>query len=139
MSNIIMSAEFMTKAKSSKSFEELKSLVAAEGIEVAEDELMARWEEVSAGAKKFKLSEEELDNVAGGCGYTHEDHLAFGGYTGPKRSVCPVCGAMMEFKGDGVTPSGLGVLVYYYCADGDVTFRLQITSSGDWTYQVLQN
>ena len=69
MPNIIMSAEFMAKAKAAKSFEELKSMVAAEGIEVAEDELMAKWEEISSqgSAKKFKLSEEELDNVAGGC------------------------------------------------------------------------
>ena len=70
MSNIIMSEEFLAKAKSAKSFEELKSMVAAEGVEIADNELMNAWERLSesVGKGKFKLSEEELDNVAGGCG-----------------------------------------------------------------------
>ena len=70
MSSIIMSEEFLAKAKTAESFEELKSIVSVEGVEVADAELMDAWERVSqsAGKKKFKLSEEELDNVAGGCG-----------------------------------------------------------------------
>ena len=88
MSSIVMSAEFLAKAKSAKSFEELKSFVAAEGVEVADDELMAKWTELSSGAKKFKLSEEELDNVAGGCG-DPEEYQVQGGWS-------PVCNG--EFK-----------------------------------------
>ena len=68
MSNIIMNAEFMAKAKSIKSFEELKSLVADEGIEVADDELMAKWEKYTSDVETLELPDDELGNVAGGCG-----------------------------------------------------------------------
>ena len=107
MPSIILSEEFLAKAKAAKSFEELKALVSAEGVEVADSELMGAWERISesAGKGKFKLSAEELDDVAGGC----LDGTAFGGGVDLERSDV---NGLKTVRSDEVRPCGW---------DGDTT------------------
>ena len=56
--------EMLEKAKTAKSAEELLAMAKAEKIELTEEEAAKAFEELN---KNGELSDEELDNVAGGC------------------------------------------------------------------------
>ena len=58
-------AEQIAKMKAATSAEELIALAKAEGIKATEQEIKAQFE---AMHKEDGLADEELDNVAGGCG-----------------------------------------------------------------------
>ena len=58
------SKELIEKAKTAKSAEELLELAKAENIELTEEEAAKAFAELN---KAGELSDEELDNVAGGC------------------------------------------------------------------------
>ena len=57
--------EQLAKIKAAKTAEELIALAKAEGIEASEDEIKAQFD---AMHKEGELADDELDNVAGGCG-----------------------------------------------------------------------
>ena len=59
-----ISKELIEKAKTAKSAEELLEMAKAEKIELTEEEAAKAFEELN---KNGELSDEELDNVAGGC------------------------------------------------------------------------
>lgn len=59
-----ISKELIEKAKTAKSAEELLEMAKAENIELTEEEAAKAFEELN---KNGELSDEELDNVAGGC------------------------------------------------------------------------
>lgn len=59
------SKELIEKAKTAKSAEELLAMAKAENIELTEEEAAKAFAELN---KSGELSDEELDNVAGGCG-----------------------------------------------------------------------
>ena len=59
-----ISKELLEKAKTAKSAEELLAMAKAEKIELTEEEAAKAFEELN---KNGELSDEELDNVAGGC------------------------------------------------------------------------
>ena len=103
MPNTIMSEEFLAKAKSTKSFEELKSLVAAEGVEVVDDELMAKWEMYSSEDGVLELEDDELDNVAGGCGEKKEEPKEYD-VIGDWAPSCPE-GYFVKVRSKGVPTS----------------------------------
>ena len=56
--------EILEKAKTAKSAEELLAMAKAENIELTEEEAAKAFVELN---KTGELSDEELDNVAGGC------------------------------------------------------------------------
>lgn len=56
--------EMMEKAKSAKSAEELKELAKAEGVEMTAEEAEKAFADLH---KTGELSDDELDNVSGGC------------------------------------------------------------------------
>lgn len=56
--------EMIEKAKAAKSAEELRKLAKAEGMELSAEEANAAFARLS---KIGELSDEELDNVVGGC------------------------------------------------------------------------
>ena len=58
-----ISKELLEKAKTAKSAEELLAMAKAEKIELTEEEAAKAFEELN---KNGELSDEELDNVAGG-------------------------------------------------------------------------
>ena len=59
-----ISKELLDKAKTSKTAEELIEMAKAENIELTEEEAAKALAELH---KAGELSDEELDNVAGGC------------------------------------------------------------------------
>ncbi|MGN1136927.1 MAG: hypothetical protein ACI4SF_11980 [Oscillospiraceae bacterium] len=61
-----ISQELLDKAKTAKSAGELFELAKAKGIDLPEGEAANFFSELN---KIGELSDEELDNVAGGCGY----------------------------------------------------------------------
>ena len=61
-----ISKELLEKAKTAKSAEELLELAKAENVELTEEEAAKAFEELN---RNGEISDEELDNVAGGgCG-----------------------------------------------------------------------
>ena len=63
-----ISKELIEKAKTAKSAEELLEMAKAENIELTEEEAAQAFAKMN---KNGELSDEELDNVAGGCGGRH--------------------------------------------------------------------
>ena len=59
-----ISKELLKEAKTAKTAEELLAMAKAEKIELTEEEAAKAFEELN---KNGELSDEELDNVAGGC------------------------------------------------------------------------
>ena len=83
-----LTAEQIVKMKEAKTAEELIALAKAEGVETSEEEIRARFAEMH---KAGEIADEELDNVAGGCGTPsrppkHEMALDDDG-----RVICPFC------------------------------------------------
>lgn len=64
MENNIIS-ELIEKAKQAKSSEELMALAKENGLELFENDAKAYFERLNLSGE---LSDEELDNVSGGCG-----------------------------------------------------------------------
>ena len=60
-----VSKELLEKAKTAKTAEELLEMAKAENIELTEEQAAKAFAELN---KIGELSDEELDNVAGGCG-----------------------------------------------------------------------
>ena len=61
--------ELLEKAKTAKSAEELLEMAKAENLELTEEEAAKAFAELN---KTGELSDEQLDNVAGGCGRDYE-------------------------------------------------------------------
>ena len=60
-----ISKELLEKAKQAKTAEELLAMAKAENIELTEEQAAQAFAKMN---KNGELSDEELDNVAGGCG-----------------------------------------------------------------------
>ena len=63
------SNEMIEKAKTAKSAEELLEMAKAENIELSAEQAAKAFAELN---KNGELSDEELDNVSGGCGRDYE-------------------------------------------------------------------
>ncbi|MGN1095159.1 MAG: hypothetical protein ACI4QR_02090, partial [Eubacteriales bacterium] len=61
-----ISKDFLEKAKEAKTSEELVEIARAEGIELNEQMASEYFEKLN---RSGELSDDELDNVSGGCGY----------------------------------------------------------------------
>ena len=64
-----ISKELLKKAKTAKTAEELLAMAKAENIELTEKQAAKAFAEFN---KTGELSDEELDNVSGGCGRDYE-------------------------------------------------------------------
>ena len=64
-----ISKELLKKAKTAKTAEELLEMAKAENIEISAEEAAKAFAELN---KTGELSDEELDNVSGGCGRDYE-------------------------------------------------------------------
>ena len=64
-----ISKELLEKAKTAKSAEELLEMAKAENIELSAEQAAKAFAELN---KTGELSDEELDNVSGGCGRDYE-------------------------------------------------------------------
>ena len=70
-----VSKELIEKAKTAKSAEELLAMAKAEGFELPEGEAKTVFSKLN---KTGELSDEELNNVSGGCGSGDEPLFAVG-------------------------------------------------------------
>ncbi|MGN0813937.1 MAG: hypothetical protein ACI4MH_01740 [Candidatus Coproplasma sp.] len=70
-----ISKELIQKAKTAKTAEELLKLAKAEGVELSQEEAARYFAELN---KSGELSDEELGNVAGGCGEPDPPKYAVG-------------------------------------------------------------
>ena len=70
-----LTKELIEKAKTAKSAEELLAMAKAENINFTAEEAAKAFAELN---KTGELSDEELDNVAGGCGKSPRDGNRFG-------------------------------------------------------------
>ena len=70
-----ISKELLEKAKTAKSAEELLAMAKAEGFELPEGEAKTVFSKLN---KTGELSDEELNNVSGGCGSGDEPLFAVG-------------------------------------------------------------
>ena len=69
------SNEMIEKAKTAKTAEELLEMAKAENIELSAEQAAKAFAELN---KTGELSDEELDNVSGGCGKSPRDGNRFG-------------------------------------------------------------
>ena len=109
-----ISKELLEKAKTAKTAEELIEMARAENIELSAEQAAKAFEKLH---KTGELSDEELDNVAGGCGgnadkgpkYRVGDwvtvNINYGGYRPYAKVISvwkrnsPPCGYMYNLKG----------------------------------------
>ena len=121
-------AEQLTKAKSAATAEELITFAREEGVEVAEEDIRAWFEALhkedeSAGEA---LADEELDNVAGGCGDPHAKHMRWNKKDCYQEhpGECPVCGGPMQY-----VRASSATMVRYHCPIGNVDFWTEYCGS----------
>ena len=81
--------ELFEKAKEAKSAEELLSLAKENGMELTEEEAVAYFAQLN---KSGELSDEELDNVAGGGCHKKDGRLIVTVWTSCDEFVCVKCG-----------------------------------------------
>ena len=65
--------EYLEMAKEAQSLEELKAMAQAEGVEATDEQLALLWRELSSEEAAEEFSDDELENVAGGCGLKEYD------------------------------------------------------------------
>lgn len=107
-----ISKELLEKAKTAKSAEELLELAKAENIELTAEQAKEYFATIHASGE---LSDEELDNVAGGCGgeeipepkYKEGDLVWISG-----GFACHTCGLYRAFKVTEVHRSPVGKHTY---------------------------
>ena len=107
-----ISKELLEKAKTAKSAEELLAMAKAENIEMTAEEAAKVFAQLH---KTGELSDEELDNVAGGCGgeeitepkYKEGDLVWISG-----GFACYTCGRYRAFKVTEVHRSPVGKHTY---------------------------
>ena len=106
------SKELIEKAKTAKSAEELLAMAKAESVELTEEQAEKAFAELH---KSGELSDDELDNVAGGCGgeeipepkYKEGDLVWISG-----GFACHTCGRYRAFKVTEVHRSPVGKHTY---------------------------
>ena len=120
------SKELIEKAKTAKTAEELLAMAKAEKVELTEEEAAKAFAELN---KTGELSDEELDNVAGGgCGDSNKS-----GDT-PKYSVgqrgCTCVGPnKVYYVIEEVLPK----------VDGTYQYRIRYEGNDDWVECVFEN
>ena len=92
------SKELIEKAKTAKTAEELLAMAKAESVELTEEQAEKAFAELN---KTGELSDEELDNVAGGCGKEEipEPKYKIGDMVISSRGFpCHTCGIYRDFQ-----------------------------------------
>ena len=81
--------EMFEKAKEAKSIEELMSIAKENGMELSKESATAYFEEMH---KSGELSDEELDNVAGGGCHSKDGRLVVTIRYSCENFICKHCG-----------------------------------------------
>lgn len=107
-----LSKELIEKAKEAKSVEELLAMAKAEHIELSAEEAAKAFAELH---KSGELSDDELDNVAGGCGEEEipKPKYKVGDMVVSSRGFpCHTCGIYRDFQITEVHRSPVGKHTY---------------------------
>ena len=115
-----ISKELIEKAKTAKSAEELLEMAKAEKIELTEEEATKAFAELN---KNGELSDEELDNVAGGCEgrtpkFSVNDRVSHKGSDGKE-----VYGTVVR-RGSLLRSPTEYFYIYYVVDDGETTEKI---------------
>ena len=110
-------AEMIEKAKVAKTAEELLEIAKAEGVEMTADDAAAYFEQLNP--KSGELSDDDLDNVAGGgCGGSvraGDDVRVTSG------EICQICGGNTGTV-KSVGAFGVGAVVCHNCSDSIIAY-----------------
>ena len=90
-----MNQELLEKAKEAKSAEELLSLAKENGVELTKDEAEEYFAQMHQSGE---LSDEELDNVAGGGCHKKDGRLIVTVDYGCDQWACSICGSKRIFE-----------------------------------------
>ena len=116
--------EQLKKVKEANSFEELVALAKAEGIEMTEEEIK---NQLNLTSKEGEISDDELDNVSGGCGHSGPTKVNVQNYK------CPKCGGQLVSVRFCYCSydDGYGYFDLYDCVNCGRRYRLH--ENGVWT------
>ena len=104
-----ISKELLEKAKTAKSAEELLAMAKAENIALTEEEAAKAFAELN---KTGELSDEELDNVAGGCGGLPSSYPSSGACEAESKvEFCYNIGDRVSVKGMEFPTMGLATIL----------------------------
>ena len=110
-------AEMIEKAKVAKTAEELLEIAKAEGVEMTADDAAAYFEQLNP--KSGELSDDDLDNVAGGgCGGSVRvgDNVRV-----TSGETCQICGGNTGTV-KSVGAFGAGAVVCHNCSDSIIAY-----------------
>lgn len=110
-------AEMIEKAKVAKTAEELLEIAKAEGVEMTADDAAAYFEQLNP--KSGELSDDDLDNVAGGgCGGSVRagDNVRV-----TSGETCQICGGNTGTV-KSVGAFGVGAVVCHNCSDSIIAY-----------------
>ena len=124
--------EQLSKAKHTKSAEELLAFAKENGIAMTTEEAAKYFADLH---KEGKIADDELANVAGGCGGgsdedPHAEHLAFSPTLIDNGEICPVCGGYMDSVKYVISKSGFSSYYVLYCSRGNVYFDRTLQRNG---------
>ena len=94
----MMNEEMILKAKEARSAQELYALAKQNGIEMTEESAEAYYQQLR---KIGEISDDELDNVAGGWCYHDGNRVVTAITPACTDWVCDKCGAKSELKDEG--------------------------------------
>ena len=94
----MMNEEMILKAKEARSAQELHALAKQNGIEMTEESAEAYYQQLR---KIGEISDDELDNVAGGWCYHDGNRVVTAITPACTDWVCDKCGAKSELKDEG--------------------------------------
>lgn len=94
----MMNEEMILKAKEAKSAQELHALAKQNGVEMTEESAEAYYQQLR---KSGEISDDELDNVAGGWCYHDGNRVVTAITPACTDWVCDKCGAKSELKDEG--------------------------------------
>ena len=106
--------ELLEKAKKAKSAEELLALAKENGVELSKEEAQAYFEQFN---KTGELSDDELDNVAGGGCHAGDGRMVVTVFHHCKHFCCRRCGGKLVNKGEGDKCSGFRCNIYAQCCE----------------------
>ena len=112
-----LTPEMIEKAKAAKSAEELLALAKANGVEMTADEAKTYFAQL--GPKSGELSDDDLDNVAGGA---CSSRVKVGDSVRvTSGETCPICGGNTGTV-KSIGAFGVGAVVCHNCSDSIIAY-----------------
>ena len=89
----------LSKALTANSLEELRAIAREEGVEASDTDLYLLWNKLVSQKAEGELSDDELDQVAGG----KEENGSGDKYIAISNNTCPDCGnSLVPYNGNGL-------------------------------------